>query len=51
VEEQTAMKKLWDAPKPTYQQEDIDLYQFKKENKPKTAVSLDEIFETFRSNS
>jgi len=51
VEEQTAMKKLWDAPKPAYQQDDIDLYQFKKENKPKAAVSLAEIFETFRSNS
>ena len=51
AEGQTAMKKIWDAPKPSLQQDDIDFFIFKKEEKPKTSMSLTDVLSTYRGKS
>ena len=48
TEGQTAMKKIWDAPKPTLLQNDIDMFFLKKEEKPKAAMTLNEVLSAFR---
>ena len=48
-EGQSAMKKIWDAPKPALMQDDIDLFLAKKNEKPKTVMSLSEVLSSFRN--
>ena len=51
AEGQAAIKKIWDAPKPTLQQDNIDLFLFKKDEKPKKAMMLNDALSVFRGQS